>query len=81
MWDDDLSCIASPLGTTVATFVASHHHDNTIPATPTQALAGSPADVEAMGRSVVCVGFMTEQYREFYASIVQVPITVPAGSS
>ena len=43
-------------------------------------IAGSPANVEVMGRNVIRVGFMTEQYRDFYTGLVQVcTVREPAG--
>jgi len=37
-----------------------------------QELAKSPADVEVMGQKVIRVGFMTDQYREFFCNLNQV---------
>ena len=37
-----------------------------------QELAKSPADVEVMGQKVIRVGFMTDQYRDFFCNLNQV---------
>ncbi len=37
-----------------------------------QELAKSPADVEVMGQKSIRVGFMTDQYRDFFSSLNQV---------